>query len=99
VAGEHHVACLAYRLDVARGRRFLPERARELGVPITEWGRLQRGSPVGGIEPDAVLGPPRPGLSGGLVSDTRPTLAIAGLVAGGRPVGEKGSRWSARGLG
>jgi ribonuclease Z len=82
VAGEHHVDCLAYRLDVARGRRFLPERARELGVPISEWRQLQRGSSVGGIEPDAVLGPERPGLSVGLVTDTRPTLDISRLVAG-----------------
>src|SRR5947209_2861030 len=29
-AAEHHVACLAYRIDLPRGRRFLPERAREL---------------------------------------------------------------------
>jgi ribonuclease Z len=82
VAGEHHVACLAYRLDVARGRRFLPERARELGVPLTDWRRLQRGDAVGGVEADAVLGPPRAGLSVGLVTDTRPTLAIERLVAG-----------------
>ena len=82
VAAEHHVACLAYRLDVARGRRFLPERARELGVPITDWRRLQRGEAVGSVSAEAVLGPPRPGLSVGLVTDTRPTDAIARLVAG-----------------
>jgi ribonuclease Z len=80
VAGEHHVACLAYRLDVRRGRRFLPDRAQELGLPVQTWGRLQRGEAVDGIEPDAVLGPPRPGLAIGLVTDTRPTDQITQLV-------------------
>jgi ribonuclease Z len=82
VAGEHHVPCLAYRLDVARGRRFLPERARDLGVPISDWRRLQRGEAVGGVSAESVLGPARPGLSVGLVTDTRPTVAIERLVAG-----------------
>ncbi len=82
VAAEHHVACLAYRMDVPRGRRFLPERALALGAPVQDWNRLQRGEAVGGIEPSDVLGPPRRGLSVGLVTDTRPTEAIAGLVSG-----------------
>ena len=82
VAAEHHVPCLAYRLDVRRGRRFLPDRARALDVPIQNWKRLQRGESVGAVEPSDVLGPPRRGLSVGLVTDTRPTDAIAQLVAG-----------------
>jgi ribonuclease Z len=79
---DHHVLTLAYRIDVPRQRRFLPERARELGVPIEHWKRLQRGEAVDGIDPEAVLGPPRRGLSVGLVTDTRPTEALAQLVAG-----------------
>ncbi|MGI9149678.1 MAG: ribonuclease Z [Chloroflexota bacterium] len=82
VAAEHHVDCLAYRLDVPRGRRFLPDRARALNVPIPNWKRLQRGEMVDGVDPSDVLGPPRPGLSVGLVTDTRPTDPIAQLVAG-----------------
>jgi ribonuclease Z len=81
VEAEHQVACLAYRLDVARGRRFLPQRARELGVPITDWGRLQRGEAIGSVSAEEVLGPPRPGVSIGLVTDTRPTEGIAQLVS------------------
>ena len=82
VAAEHHVPCLAYRLDVPRGRRFLPDRARALGVPVPDWKRLQRGEVVGAVDPSDVLGPPRRGLSVGLVTDTRPTDAIAELVSG-----------------
>ncbi len=77
---EHQVPCLAYRIDVPRGRRFLPERARELGVPVHDWKLLQRGERVDGIESEAVLGPPRRGLSVGLVTDTRPTSGLARLV-------------------
>jgi ribonuclease Z len=82
VEAEHHVNCLAYRIDVPRGRRFLPDAARELGVPIEDWKRLQRGETVGSVSPSDVLGPPRRGLSLGLVTDTRPTNAIAQLVSG-----------------
>jgi ribonuclease Z len=82
VAAEHHVPCLAYRIDVPRGPRFLPDRALALGAPVQNWTRLQRGQAVGGIEPSDVLGPPRRGVSVGLVTDTRPTEAIADLVAG-----------------
>jgi ribonuclease Z len=80
-AGEHHVPCRAYRLSVPRGRRFQPDRARALGLPLHSWGRLQRGETVDGVEPDAVLGPPRRGLAIGLVTDTRPTDRIAELVS------------------
>jgi ribonuclease Z len=78
---EHHVPCLAYRIDVPRGRRFLPERARELGVPVADWSRLQRGESLGGISSEAVLGPPRHGLSVGLVTDTRPGVELVRLVS------------------
>jgi ribonuclease Z len=82
VAGDHHVPCVAYRIDLARAPRFLAERARALGVPVTEWRRLQRGESVGDVRPEDVLGPPRAGISVGLVTDTRPTAAIAELLAG-----------------
>jgi ribonuclease Z len=79
--GLHHVPCLAYRLDLPRAPRFQPERARQLGVPVADWKRLQRGERVGDVSPAEVLGPPRRGLAIGLVTDTRPTQAIAALVS------------------
>jgi ribonuclease Z len=82
VEAEHHVPCLAYRLDLPRAPRFLPERARALKIPVEDWSRLQRGETVGSVEPREVLGPPRAGLAIGLVTDTRPTPAIADLVRG-----------------
>ena len=79
--GEHHVPSLAYRLDLPRASRFLPERARALGVPVEDWKRLQSGESVDGVEPAAVMGPPRRGLSVGLVTDTRPTEEIIERMA------------------
>lgn len=86
VAGEHALPVLAYRLDLARKRRFLADRARALGIPTNAWRTLQDGQSVstGGrlIEADEVMGPPRPGISVAYVTDTRPTPAIANLISG-----------------
>jgi len=83
---DHHVTCLAYRLDLPRGREFLPARARELGVPIEHWKHLQREETISFdgriVAPDEVLGEPRRGLSIGLVTDTRPTPALRELARG-----------------
>jgi ribonuclease Z len=78
--GDHALPVLAYRIDLSRGRAFLPERARALGVPMSLWSQLQAGEPVrwdgGSVTADAVLGPPRPGLSVAYVTDTRPVPTL-----------------------
>lgn len=79
---HHRSHCLAWRLDLPRARRFDPQRARGLGVPIDQWKRLQGGEPVGGIMPSQVLGPPRRGLRVSLVTDTSVFDDLAGFVAG-----------------
>ena len=84
--GEHGLPSLAYRVGADRARRFSPERARALSIPVAHWRRLQRGEaarwPGGAANPEDVLGPPRRGLALGYVTDTRPLPAIAELVAG-----------------
>lgn len=74
---DHAIPCLAFRLDLARARRFQPERARALGVPIEAWKVLQQGRPVlvdgREVRPDDVLGPARRGTRFAYVTDTRPT--------------------------
>jgi len=84
--GEHGLPSLAYRVGADRARRFSPERARTLGVPLALWRPLQRGEPVrwpgGAATPEDVLGPPRRGVAFAYVTDTRPLPAIAELVAG-----------------
>ncbi len=84
---EHDVPCLAYSLSVPRAPRFDAERAQALGLPVTEWGRLQRGQSVqfGGrtIEPGEVLGPNRRGLRLVLVTDTTLTPGAVEFVRAG----------------
>jgi len=77
---DHDVPCLAYRLALSRAPAFQPERAKALGLPVTLWKLLQRGEPVEHagrvVQPEEVLGPPRPGLSVGYLTDSRPTRAL-----------------------
>ncbi len=81
---EHHVPCLAYRLEVPRGRAFLPDRARRLAIPVEHWRALQREEIVTWdghtATPDEVLGPRRTGLAMALVTDTRPTPDLERLA-------------------
>lgn len=84
--GEHHVPCLAYRVDRPRAPRFDAERAAALGIPVRLWRKLQLGEAVswdgGHAEPDQVLGPPRRGLAFAYVTDTRPVPELVPFVAG-----------------
>ena len=62
VATKHRVRSLGYRLDLPRAGRFDPEKARALGVPVTQWRLLQRGQAVPlaerMVQPAEVLGAP-----------------------------------------
>jgi ribonuclease Z len=86
LVAAHRVPCLAYRVAVDRGRRFDPDRARALGVPIELWRPLQRGEtvtwPDGSALPDDVLGKARRGISFGFVTDTRPLPSMPPFLAG-----------------
>ena len=79
-AGDHrNTPVLAWRFDLARQGRFEVAIAEELGIPRDRWSLLQRGQAVEVdgrvIEPSAVLGPPRPGISFAFNTDTRPVPA------------------------
>ncbi len=73
---KHRVTSCGYRLDLPRAGRFLPEKARELGVPVQSWKHLQRGETVEWngtvICPEEVLGPKRKGLRFVFSGDTAP---------------------------
>jgi ribonuclease Z len=81
VAADHRVPALSYALvEDARPGRFDAELAERLGVPPgPDFGRLQAGETVNGVQPDQVIGPDRPGRKVVISGDTRPTelLAIA----------------------
>jgi len=84
--GLHRIPCLGWRISVDRAPAFLPNSARKLGVPQTAWGRLQAGEQVvvgdTVVTPAEVMGPPRPGVSFGFVTDTRATAELRELVDG-----------------
>jgi ribonuclease Z len=83
---EHGVPCLAYSFYVPRGRRFNPERAAELGIPVRLWSQLQAGERVEWngrtVEPKEVLGEERRGIKLSYVTDTRPVPALPDFVDG-----------------
>lgn len=78
---EHKVVSQGYRIELKRPGRFLPQKARELGVPVADYKLLQRGENVQAgsalITPDQVMGPPRRGLSVVYTGDTSVCHAMA----------------------
>ena len=83
---QHGVPCYGYSFVLPRGGKFDPARARELGIPMEFWGRLQKKGETIEHEgcvytPDMVLGPPRRGLKLTYCTDTRPVPAIAAAAA------------------
>ena len=85
---EHRTRSQGYVLEEAdRPGRFDRPKAEELGVPVgPKFGRLHAGEPVEAedgtvVEPDQVVGPPRPGRKLVYTADTRPrerTVEAAG---------------------
>jgi ribonuclease Z len=81
-AVDHRVTAYGYAIvEDERPGRFDDAKARELGIAFgPDFGRLQRGETVDGVEPSQVMGPPRPGRKIVLSGDTAPserTRAIA----------------------
>ena len=78
---DHGVSCVGYSVEVKRRPQFDPVRAKEAGIPLPYWRRLQNGETI--TEPDGtyydpsmVLGPPRKGLKVTYCTDSRPTASI-----------------------
>jgi ribonuclease Z len=71
---DHGGRGLGYAVvEAPRPGQFDPERARELGVqPGPDFGRLQRGEAVDGVQPSEVMGEPRRGRKIVLAGDTAP---------------------------
>ncbi len=77
---------LAWRFDLPRQPRFDRAAAETDGVPRNQWSALQKGHDVvvegETIHASRYLGPPRPGISFGIVTDTRPSPRLVELMAG-----------------
>ena len=83
---NHNVTCYGYTLEIRRKGKFQVERAKEQGLPVQLWRRLQNGETVeyagGTYTPDLVMGPPRKGIKLTYCTDTRPVPVIAEQAAG-----------------
>ena len=83
---EHRTPSQGYAFTLGRSGKFLPERARALGVPAERWGVLQRGQPVqvgeATIHPEQVLGPRRRGIKFVFSGDTAPCESLIKAARG-----------------
>ncbi|HVL94598.1 MAG TPA: ribonuclease Z [Solirubrobacteraceae bacterium] len=81
---DHRVTAYGYALvENDRPGRFDVEAATALGVqPGPDFGRLQRGEAVGGVGPEQVVGPDRPGRRVVLSGDTAPCQAVEAFAHG-----------------
>ena len=77
---QHNITCYGYSVELDRVGKFDVDKARQLGVPMQFWSRLQKGESVeddsGIYTPDMVLGAPRKGIKLTYCTDSRPTQGI-----------------------
>lgn len=77
---KHNVTCYGYSVEIDRSGKFNAEKAKELNIPVQNWGILQRGEEVivdgKKYTPDMVMGGPRKGLKVTYSTDTRPVDSI-----------------------
>lgn len=77
---SHNVPCYGYTIEIKRAGKFNLEAAKALPIPVSYWGRLQRGETVDyeGVTytPDLVMGEERKGIKVTYSTDTRPTESI-----------------------
>ena len=83
---EHRVPSQGYCFTLGRAGRFMPQRAKDLGVPVNLWGVLQKGRSVQSgddmILPEQVLGGPRKGLKFVFSGDTAACPALTNAAKG-----------------
>lgn len=77
---NHNITCYGYTINVLRGGRFYPEKAKENNIPIKLWSFLQKGDKMeyeGKLyTPDMVIGPARKGIKVTYCTDTRPVQSL-----------------------
>jgi len=84
---DHMAPAFAYSLvEKPRPGKFYPEKAKALGVPEgVLWSKLQHGSAIKlpnerVVEPEEVVGPPRPGRKIAYTGDSRSTKSLVKLA-------------------
>ena len=75
-ATKHRIESQGYCFTLERAGKFLPDKARELGIPVTLWSKLQKGERVEAdgkcFAPEQVMGERRKGLKFVFTGDTSP---------------------------
>ncbi|MBR6706595.1 MAG: ribonuclease Z [Clostridia bacterium] len=83
---EHRVPSQGYCFTLGRAGKFMPQKAKDLGVPMNQWGLLQKGQSVhldgAVILPEQVLGEPRKGLKFVFSGDTTACPALTKAAEG-----------------
>ncbi len=83
---EHRVPSRGYCFTLGRAGKFMPQKAKELGVPVNQWGLLQKGQSVqlgdNVIRPEQVLGEARRGLKFVFSGDTAACPALTKAAEG-----------------
>lgn len=81
---DHSLPCLSYSIELQRAGKFDVERAKELGIPMNYWNRLQRGVIITlegkTVSPEMVLGETRKGIKVSYCTDTRPTEGLVEFI-------------------
>lgn len=78
---NHNVLCYGYSIMIDRAGRFDVDKAKENGVDMKYWSRLQKGEVIETedgrvLTGDLVMGPARKGLKCTYTTDTRPVASI-----------------------
>ena len=77
---NHGIPCIGYSISIPRAGKFDANRAKEHGIPVVLWSRLQKGENIEGFTPDMVLGQERKGLKVSYITDTRPVNTIPDFI-------------------
>lgn len=81
---DHSIPCLSYSIELKRQGKFEVERAKNLNIPVTYWGSLQKGEEITFdgrlITPEMVLGKERKGIKVCYCTDTRPTEDLSKFI-------------------
>lgn len=81
---DHSIDCMAYSIEIVRGRKFDRNRAEEQKIPMKYWNRLQKGEAVEEenciFTPDMVLSEERKGLKVCYCTDSRPVPQLVDFI-------------------
>ena len=83
---KHRTSSCGYVFSLPRPPRFLPEKAKALGIPVKLWGKLQGGEAVStgdaSVTPDMVTGGERKGIRLVFSGDTAPGESLEEAAKG-----------------